>query len=86
MLKQSDIDGRLKLFRYGLVAVTLISFLVAWIVPWFALQSALGGEAPGLMSHIGTALIVTVVVALVSVGAYFGYSAIIKRGGSAAAE
>lgn len=85
MLKQSDIEGRLRLFRYGLIVVTVITFLVAIVVPMAylnPLQAAFaesGQEIPGIGTFIPTAILVTVVVAVISVAAYFAYAAVLKR-------
>ncbi|RMG79797.1 MAG: hypothetical protein D6712_19145 [Chloroflexi bacterium] len=79
MIKQSDIEGRLRLFRYGIVVVVVVTFLVSFITPIVALNAALGSAAPPATQHLGTAIIFTVVAAIVGAAAYFAYSAILQR-------
>lgn len=87
MLQQSDIEGRLRLFRYGLVTIVVISFLISlliFVVAHNALVSNLTEEyleeVPDLLSiALGPVLLVTVVVAVLAVAAYFGYQYILKR-------
>lgn len=78
MIKQSDVEGRLRLFRYGLVVIVIVSFFVSLLAPFFAL-TGLGDDAPPLTDHLGTAILITVVIAVVMVVAYFAYSMVLQR-------
>ncbi|MDZ4765453.1 MAG: hypothetical protein SGI73_12950 [Chloroflexota bacterium] len=95
MINQSDIQGRLRLLRYGLIVVVVVAFLVALLVP-FVVASPWATEfnqlarAQGIEERIvsitdslGTALIVTVITAVVAVVLYLVYSNIISRTRSA---
>ena len=80
MLKQSDIQGRLRLFRYGIVVVTITAFLASFLSP--VMITAPFGE-PNAISYgeaVMPALIVTVIAAVIGVVAYFAYSTVLKRG------
>ena len=76
MIQQSDIAGRLRLLRYGLVVLVVTTFLVALLVP-FAYVRGVGGS---ITDFLGTAVIVTVVVGVLGAIVYVGYSSILKRG------
>jgi hypothetical protein len=82
-MKPLDIEGRLRLFRYGLIVVVIVAFLVSLLAPYVSL-SFLGsvGISYGLLDGLGTALLFTVVVAVVAVIAYFAYRAVLSRGTS----
>ena len=77
MIAQTDIDGRLRLFRYGLVVVVIVTFLVSLIVPYAMVPGA------SLTSNIGQALITTVVVGVVMGVLYFVYRSFLTRKPSA---
>ncbi len=82
MISQSDIQGRLRLLRYGLIVVVIVAFFVALLVPYAAIVtfwSANPGveeivSPPGLLDGIGTAIIATIVTAVVCAAIYIGYS------------
>ena len=75
MIQQSDIEGRLRLLRYGLIVLVVTTFLVALFVP-FAYVRQIGG---GITDFLGTAVIATIVVAVLGAVIYFGYSTILRR-------
>jgi nitrate reductase gamma subunit len=77
MIKQSDIQGRLRLFRYGLVVITVVTFVLGIVYPWAALRSV--GISQPMTSYLSFALIATIVVAIVMVIIYFVYAEILKR-------
>jgi hypothetical protein len=79
-MKPLDIEGRLRLFRYGLIVIVIVAFLVSLLAPYVSL-SFLGnvGISYGIMDGLGTAVIFTVVVAIVAVIAYFAYRAVLSR-------
>ncbi len=81
MIKSTDIEGRLRLFRYGLIVVVIVTFLISLLAPAFATRGAanLGIAAPPITDFLGTALLFTVVVAVIAVGAYFVYRSVITR-------
>ncbi len=80
MLKQSDVQGRLRLFRYGLVVMVVVAFLISLLVFVVARQALvnnltpeLAANVPGVEVFLGTVILITVVVAIVAVVAYFIY-------------
>lgn len=74
---QQDVPARLRLLRYGLVVVTITTFLVSFIAQFATLSVIPGG--PGVGSMLGTALLFTVVVAVISAAIYFGYGMLLKN-------
>jgi hypothetical protein len=79
-MKPLDIEGRLRLFRYGLIVIVIVAFLVSLLAPYVSLSfvSAIG-VSYSLMDGLTTAIIFTVVVAVLAVIAYFGYRAVLMR-------
>jgi hypothetical protein len=75
MVKLSDTQARLRLFRYGLVVIVMVTFLVSLLAPYAALRFVdTGGlPIPPITDFLGTALLFTVVVAAIAVVAYFAY-------------
>jgi membrane-anchored glycerophosphoryl diester phosphodiesterase (GDPDase) len=75
MIKQTDIGGRLRLFRYGLIVVVVVTFMVSLLAPYFALRGVgqAGVSAPPLTDFLGTAVLFTIVVAIVAAVAYVAY-------------
>ena len=41
-LSQSDMEGRLRLLRYGLIVAVIVIFLITWLVPYVFLSSFTG--------------------------------------------
>lgn len=78
MISQSDVAGRLRLLRYGLVILVIVTFMVSLLAPFVATR-ALG---TAITDFVGNAVLFTVVVAVLSVAVYFGYSSILKRNSS----
>jgi uncharacterized protein involved in cysteine biosynthesis len=86
MLKQSDIEGRLRLFRYGLVVLVVVAFLLTLLL-FLVIRQALinnltpdlAGRVPGLEAYLGILVLVTVVVAVLAVVAYFIYHYILTK-------
>ncbi|MEP7292554.1 MAG: hypothetical protein ABI835_12270 [Chloroflexota bacterium] len=88
MISQSDIQGRLRLLRYGLIVLVVVTFLVAWlgvyaqVKPVFddlIARGVTGLTPPGLFDNLGTALIYTVVVAVIAVIIYMVYQNFLRR-------
>ena len=90
MIQQSDINGRLALFRYGLVVVVVVTFIITLLAPYAfvanvelegvgRLSDAEGYEAPGITAFLTEAIIATIIVAIVGVAAYFAYSYVLNR-------
>jgi putative copper export protein len=77
MISQSDIAARLRLFRYGLVVIVVVTFMVSLLAPMAALQNV--PNAPPITAHLGTALLLTVVVAVLMVIAYFAYQYVLNK-------
>lgn len=80
-IKQSDIQARLRLFRYGLVVITVITFVVSLLAPWamFRNLEIPDNVRPGMMDFLPNAAIYTVIVAVVMVAVYFAYAEFLKR-------
>lgn len=72
MIQQSDVEGRLRLLRYGLIVLVIVTFIVTLLSPVVA-GLPLGSD------FLGTAILFSVVVAVISVGIYFGYRSILQR-------
>ena len=90
MIKQSDVQGRLRLLRYGLIVVVVVTFLVAWLAPYAFVTSVkpegqdrtfadASGAKVGIDEFLVEALIATLVVAVIAVVIYFAYSYVLKR-------
>lgn len=80
MIKSGDIEGRLRLLRYGLVVLVVVTFLVAMLAPMIMLRfvTEAGFELP-TGDFLGTAVLLTVVVAVLSVIVYFVYASFLKK-------
>jgi hypothetical protein len=81
MISQSDVAGRLRLLRYGLVVLVITTFLVSLFVPYVYL-SGLGmvsGVEVSITDFLKLSLIVTGAIAVLSVIIYFIYRAILQR-------
>lgn len=104
MISQSDIQGRLRLFRYGLVVLVVVTFLVSLLAPYAIAQpyatefntlcdaaraagtSDCTPQTVNITDFIGTALLYTVVVAVIAVVLYFVYAQVLNRSMAPAAK
>jgi nitrate reductase gamma subunit len=75
MINQGDIEGRLRLLRYGMVVLVVVTFLVTLLAP-FAFVKDLGYS---ITDFLGQAILYAVVVGVIGVAVYFGYASILKR-------
>jgi hypothetical protein len=79
MLQQSDVEGRLRLFRYGVIVIVVVTFVVTLIAPYSFITSYLrpaidsGLTSPSMMDFVGQALIGTLVAAVIGALAYLAY-------------
>lgn len=78
MLQQSDVQGRLRLFRYGLIVIVIVTFLVSLLAPWAAFLSFPAEAQPAITAFLGNAVLYTVVVSVLMVIAYFAYAQFLK--------
>lgn len=91
MIQSTDIQGRLRLFRYGLVVIVAVTFLISLFAP-YVVTSAYATElnkvadvanvAPidiTVATFLGQALIATVIVAVLMVAAYMAYRSYLLR-------
>ena len=79
-MKPLNVDERLRLFRYGLIVVVIVAFLVSLLAPYVSLSFLSNvGVSYGITDGLGTALIFTVAVAVLAVIAYFGYRMFLMR-------
>ena len=85
MISQTDLQGRLRLLRYGLVVVVVVTFLVALLAPYAAVRpyAVAAGSSVQITDFLGTALLYTVVVAVIAAVVYFAYQTILQRTTSA---
>ena len=74
---QKDVEGRLRLMRYGVIVITITAFLVSFLTQWRILAGF--PAAPGMMSYLMNALITTVIVAVIMAVVYFAYAYFLKR-------
>ncbi len=86
VLQQSDLEGRLRLFRYGLVVMVVVVFLVSILLFLVIRQGLvsnltpdLADQVPGLEVYLGTLVLVTLVAAVVAVIAYFAYHYVLTK-------
>lgn len=81
MINQSDFQARLRLFRYGLIVVVIVTFLISLLAPAVSLNvlTSAGLPAPAITDFLGTALLFTVVVAVISIAAYAGYHYLLTK-------
>ena len=79
MIQQSDIQGRLNLFRYGLVVIVVVTFIVALLAPFASLRNIEGVTPPPITDFLDEAIIASIVVAVLAVVIYFAYSWFLKR-------
>jgi hypothetical protein len=68
-----EIDKRLRLVRFGMVAIVALAF---GITSAYSLIANMGAVMPSFMSG----LIAMAVTAVAMVAVYFGYAAFLKRG------
>jgi len=88
MISSTDIEGRLRLLRYGLIVLVIVTFLLTLLAPIASLRfvTEAGLELPPITDFLGTAILFSIVVGVISVGIYIGYSALLKRNAGEAAE
>ncbi|MCB9451407.1 MAG: hypothetical protein H6672_08195 [Anaerolineaceae bacterium] len=81
MTKPSDIQARLRLFRYGLVVIVAVTFLISLLAPYAALRFVnTGGVAvPPITDFLGTAILYTIIVSVVAILAYYAYRYVLKN-------
>ena len=94
MIQNSDVEGRLRLFRYGLIVIVVVTFLVSLLAPyviaspWAAQFNTLLNETDQIDVSIGTflsqALLITLVVAVLMAVAYFVYRSYLLKNGARA--
>lgn len=81
-LDPSDIKARLRLFRYGLAVITVVTFVISLMAPWAYFRNIdfiPPEDKPTLLDGLPFALTATVIVAIAMVIIYFIYGEILKR-------
>lgn len=85
MIQSTDVEGRLRLFRYGLIVIVVVTFLVSLLAPyaitapWAAEFNQLAtatGQEPQVVTvttFLTQALITTIIVAIIMAVVYFIY-------------
>ena len=81
MIDRSDLQARLRLFRYGLIVVVIVTFLISLLAPAVALNgvSSAGLPAPAITDFLGNAILFTVIVAIIAVVAYSVYHYVLTK-------
>jgi uncharacterized membrane protein YvlD (DUF360 family) len=82
MISQSDVQGRLRLLRYGLFVLVIVAFFVALLAPYSAtapVANAAGGSSVQITDFLGNAVLYAVVVAVLAVVVYFAYRMVLDR-------
>jgi hypothetical protein len=81
MVQQSDIQGRLRLLRYGLIVLVVVTFFIALIAPYAAVRNVVAatGGSVAIGDFLGTALLYTIGVAIFSVVVYLVYQNVLER-------
>jgi hypothetical protein len=76
-----DIQGRLRLLRYGLVVLVVVTFLVSLLAPFVAVRpyADAAGQSVAITDFLGTALLYTVIVGVLAVAIYFAYQNVLQR-------
>lgn len=82
MISQSDIEGRLRLLRYGMIVLVVVTFLVTLLAP-YAFVRQLGDFAYPISDFLGQAVLFTIVVGVIAAAVYFGYASVLKRNNGA---
>lgn len=75
MISQSDIEGRLRLLRYGLIVVVLVTLMVSLLAPYVATREL----GTSITDFLGNSIIFTIVVAVIAAAVYVGYSTLLKK-------
>jgi hypothetical protein len=78
VISQTDIEGRLRLLRYGFIVVVIITFLVSLLAP-YVYTRAMGTS---ITDFLGNSVIFTIVVGIIAAAVYVGYSNMLKRSSS----
>ena len=81
MINSTDIQGRMRLLRYGLVVLVVVTFLVSLLAPFVAVRpyADAAGQSVAITDFLGTALLYTVIVGVLAVAIYFGYQNVLQR-------
>jgi multisubunit Na+/H+ antiporter MnhB subunit len=91
MISQSDIQGRLRLLRYGLIVVVVLAFFISLLgpyavaAPWanefnqLAVAQGIEPKVVSITDWFGFAVGITVGVAIAAVIIYFAYRAFLTR-------
>lgn len=81
MIDRGDIPARLRLFRYGLLVIVVVTFVISLLAPTFALRGLAdsGITPPPMTDFLGSALLYAVVVGIVAVIAYAVYHYVLTK-------
>lgn len=80
MLSQSDLEGRLRLFRYGVIVVVVVAFVVTLIAPYSFVSSYLqpaiasGLARPSITDFLSQSIIAAIIAAVIGIVAYIAYA------------
>ena len=68
MIEQSDVQGRMRLLRYGLVVLVIVTFLISLLAPFVAVRpyADAAGQTIQITDFLGSALLYTVIVAVIA--------------------
>ena len=81
MIDRGDIPARLRLFRYGLLVIVIVTFVISLLAPTFALRglASSGITPPPMTDFIGSALVYAVVVGIIAGIAYAVYHYLLTK-------
>ena len=74
MIKQSDIQGRLRLFRFGIVAVVVTAFVASMATPIILTYEFPEEHAISLVEALLPATVIALLAGLIGFMMYFAYS------------
>ncbi|MEL6272293.1 MAG: hypothetical protein AAFV33_11540 [Chloroflexota bacterium] len=81
IINRGDKDSRLRFLRYGLIVSVVMTFVVALAVRWGTFARLPNMPDITFASHLMFAIVTTIVVAVIAVAIYFGYSFLLGRMG-----
>lgn len=81
-IKQTDVQARLNLFRYGLIVINIVAFVAVLLAPWavfFGTDLIPDADKPSILIGLRPALLVGAITLVITLVSYFVYREILKR-------
>jgi hypothetical protein len=81
MIDRGDVPARLRLFRYGLLVIVIVTFVISLLAPTFALRGLAnsGITPPPITDFLGSAVINTIIVGIIMLIAYAVYHYVLTK-------